>query len=149
MDLEELKARIEKLEKERMSNLINSYNAFSDVLTEFYKKYGVKEIWFDGQDSLLCPMIICKLDKDTFARYFCTVRYMAFEFDETDDNHRAYPTTLTVKKIGVDGDYIYGVDAFNDCNEWNDNDFSNYVLKQIEGERVVPNDDEDIVIKVF
>ena len=73
---------------------------------------------------------------------------MFFEFDETDDNHRAYPTTLTVKKIGVDGDYTYGVDAFNDCNEWNDNNFSNYILKQIEGERITPNDD-DIVIKVL
>ena len=41
MDLKELKARIEKLEKERVTNVINSYNVLSDVLKEFYKKYGV------------------------------------------------------------------------------------------------------------
>lgn len=142
MDLEVLKQCSAKLAEEREQNYIDSYSTFCQVLYEFYHKYGKQTVYFDDE-NYITPSIICRIYADDDIMKDCVVHALHFELDDSIEN-RVYPVSVDVRVVGEDGEYISGIDINEDCFNWDDNEFSGYVIVQIENGMYIPENLEEV-----
>lgn len=119
---------------------VKSYDVLCDVLDNFYQKYKTQTIYFDDE-NYISPAIICKTDEDDDSMKDCVVHALHFEYD---DSCGWYPVSVDVRIVGEDSGYISGIPVSEDCFNWNDNEFSGYIIDQIEKGRYVPENLEEI-----
>ena len=118
-----------------------SYNVLCDVLDNFYRKYNTQTIYFDDE-NYISPAIICRVYENDDVMKDCAVHALHFDYD--DISICWYPVSVDVRIVGEDGGYISGISVFDDCFNWNDNEFSGYIIDQIEKERYIPENEEEI-----
>lgn len=120
-----------------------SYDVLCDVLDNFYHKYKTQTVYFDDE-NYISPAIICRINEDDDTMKDCVVHALHFDYDDNEYAPRWYPLSVDVRIVGEDGGYISGIPVVEDCFNWNDNEFSGYIIDQIEKGRYIPENEEEI-----